>query len=192
MAASAQLASPAGAAQRDIALQPGDKVQLKFWREPDLSGEFVVASDGAVVFPKIGRVVVAAISTDSLRAVLVDRYSVSIRSPAIEVIALRRVRVGGEVRNPGFYFADPTVTVSGAVALAGGLTSDARRSRVDLVRAGTNSRIALSDGVALADVPLQSGDQVIVPQRSWLSRNTALVASGLTAFALVIAAAIRP
>ena len=36
-----------------------------------------------------------------------------------------------------------------------------------------------------------AGDQVIVPQRSWLSRNPSLVATGLTAFAIVFTAIVR-
>ncbi len=35
-----------------------------------------------------------------------------------DVIELR-VRIGGAVRNPGFFNVDPTVTLSGALAMAG-------------------------------------------------------------------------
>jgi polysaccharide export outer membrane protein len=190
--AAAQQVPVRAASHPEAVLQPGDKVQLKIWREPDLSGEFVVADDGVVVFPKIGPVVVGRLSADSLRALLVAQYSVSLRDPAIEVTVLRRVSVVGAVHNPGFYYADPTVTINGAVALAGGVTPTGNQKRIDLLRGGVRTQINLSRPIPIADSPLQSGDQVSVPERSWLSRNTALVASGFTGVALIIAAIIRP
>jgi protein involved in polysaccharide export with SLBB domain len=51
-------------------LQPGDKLKVTIWREPDLSGEFEVQPDGSVTFPKIGRVQVDRLSTDSLTAAM--------------------------------------------------------------------------------------------------------------------------
>lgn len=189
--AQAQHAPVREASRAEVVLQPGDKVQLKIWREPDLSGEFVVAEDGVVVFPKIGPVVVGRLSTDSLRTLLVAQYSVSLRDPSIEVTALRRVSVVGAVRTPGFYYADPTVTINGAVALAGGATSDGNQSRLELIRDGTRTSIQPSGHSSLADSSIQSGDEVRVPQRSWLSRNIGFVGAGITAAAILISATIR-
>jgi protein involved in polysaccharide export with SLBB domain len=175
----------------DVAAQPGDKVRLKIYREPDLSGEFTVPEDGTVDFPKIGSVKVNRLSTDSLRALLIAQYSRSLRDPAIEVTVLRRVNVTGAVRNPGFYYADPTVTVQGAIALAGGVTPEGNRNRVELLRGSKRSTISLTGATSLAASPIQSGDEVNAPERSWLSRNTALVVSGVTGLALVAVTILR-
>jgi polysaccharide export outer membrane protein len=175
----------------DVAAQPGDKVRLKIYREPDLSGEFTVPEDGTVDFPKIGSVKVNRLSTDSLRALLIAQYSRSLRDPAIEVTVLRRVSVTGAVRNPGFYYADPTVTVQGAIALAGGVTPEGNRNKVELLRGSKRTTISLTGATSLAATPIQSGDEVNAPERSWLSRNTALVVSGVTGLALVAVTIIR-
>ena len=175
-----------------IAAQPGDKVRLKIYREPELSGEFVVPENGAVNFPKIGEVQVNQLSTDSLRALLIEQYSHSLRDPAIEVTVERRVNVIGSVRNPGFYYADPTITVRGALALAGGVTPDGNKNKVELLRDSKLTKIDLSDAASLADSPVQSGDEVSAPQKSWFSRNTALVVSGVTGLALIVVTVIRP
>lgn len=167
-------------------------MQLRIWREPDLSGEFAVGQDGIVVFPKIGPLNVASVSLDSLTRTLTTRYSVSLRNPAVEVTPLRRINVVGAVRNPGFFYADPTVTVNGTLALAGGVTADGDQNRIELVRAGHAIRISIGVNGTLADSAVQSGDNIRVPERSWLSRNTALIASGITGAALVLAAVIRP
>ena len=191
-AALAQQTTPApGGSRADIAAQPGDKVRLKIYREPDLSGEFVVPESGSVDFPKIGEVQVDRLRTDSLRTLLIERYSRSLRDPAIEVTVLRRVNVIGSVRNPGFYYADPTITVRGALALAGGVTPEGNKNRVELVRDNKRTQISLSSATTLADSPIQSGDQVSASERSWLSRNTALVVSGVTGLALIAVTLIR-
>jgi polysaccharide export outer membrane protein len=176
----------------DVAAQPGDKVRLKIYREPDLSGEFVVPEDGSVDFPKIGPVHVNQLSTDSLRSLLIEQYSHSLRDPAIEVTVLRRVNVIGSVRSPGFYYADPTITVRGALALAGGVTPEGDKNKLELTRGSRTTKISLSSSASLADSPIQSGDEVSAPQRSWFSRNTALVVSGVTGLALIVVTLVRP
>jgi protein involved in polysaccharide export with SLBB domain len=189
--ASAQQASAPQGARTDVAARPGDKVRLRIYREPDLSGEFTVPEDGGVDFPKIGTVRVDRMSTDSLRALLVAQYSHSLRDPSIEVTVLRRVNVTGAVHNPGFYYADPTVTVQGALALAGGVTPEGDKNKLELQRSNQRTKINLSGGASLADSPIQSGDEVSAPERSWLSRNTALVVSGITGLAVVAVTLIR-
>jgi len=174
-----------------VVLRPGDRVRLKVWREPDLSGEFEVDEDGIAVFPKVGRLDVKQISTDSLKALLIARFAESLRSPSVEVTVLRRVNVLGSVRNPGLYYVDPTTTVADALALAGGVNPDGKQDRFDLLRDGKRLPVELSRDSRLADSPLQPGDQLRVPQRSWLSRNTGLVAATLTSAAIVFAATIR-
>jgi polysaccharide biosynthesis/export protein len=188
----AQQAPSPASGRLGVAAQPGDKVLLKIYREAELSGEFVVPESGEVDFPKIGPVRVDRISTDSLRTLLIAQYSHSLRDPAIEVTVLRRVNVIGAVRSPGFYYADPTVTVKGALALAGGVTPEGNRNRVELLRDNKRTGISLSSESSLADSPVQSGDQVSAPDKSWFARNTALVVSGITGLALVVVTIIRP
>lgn len=183
-------AAPASA--NDVAAQPGDKVRLKIYREAELSGDFVVPENGIVDFPKIGSIAVNRMTTDSLHALLIAQYSKSLRDPAIEVTVLRRVNVIGAVRAPGFYYADPTVTVRGALALAGGTAPEGDKNKLELTRAGKRTMVSLKNGGTVADSPIESGDQVSAPDRSWLSRNTALVVSGVTGLALIVVTIIRP
>lgn len=175
-----------------MVLRPGDRVRLKVWREPDLSGEFEVDEDGIVVFPKVGRLDVQKISTDSLKALLVARYAESLRSPSVEVTVLRKLNVLGAVKNPGLYYVDPTTTVADALALAGGVSPNGKQNSFELLRDGKRLPVELSRDSRLADSPLQSGDQLRVPERGWVARNPAVVVSaGVTAAALIVAALIR-
>jgi polysaccharide export outer membrane protein len=189
--AAAQAGTSTSGASAKVVLQPGDRVRLKVWREPDLSGDFDVADDGFVVFPKVGRIDLRQITTDSLTSLLLAGYSGSLRNPSVEITVLRRVNVQGSVRSPGLYYVDPTITVSGALAMAGGISPEGNRNRIELLRGGDSRPIRLVRESRLTDTSLQSGDQLMVRERSWLARNTGFVSAGLTAAAVVFAALIR-
>jgi protein involved in polysaccharide export with SLBB domain len=173
------------------ALRPGDVVRLKVWREPDFSGDYPIDETGSAVFPRLGPLNVAAYSVDSLKQMLVTRYTEYLVNPSIEVMALRRVNVLGSVKNPGLYQVDPTMTVADALALAGGVTGDGKSDHVELVREGQHLDANLTAKTRLGDTPVRSGDQLYVPQRSWLSRNAGVIAAGVSAMGLLAAAAIK-
>ncbi len=181
---------PAAAAPAPL-LQPGDMVRLKIWREPDLSGDYAVDESGQVVFPKIGPLTVTRISADSLKSLLITTYASYLRNPSVEVTLLRRVNVLGAVRTPGLYQVDPTMTLVDVLAMAGGPTPNGQKDRVDLLRQGEREPIHLRVETRVADVPVHSGDQLIVPERSWMARNSAaLVVAVITSIAIVATAVI--
>jgi polysaccharide export outer membrane protein len=165
---------------------PGDILRLRIWREPDMSGDFSVDANGRVVLPRLGEVQVSAIPSDSLQSLLTNKYKVYLNNPSIEVLLLRRVSVTGAVRNPGVYPLDPTLSVSDAVAMAGGPASDGKRDMVEIRRGGKTIVADLRNDVLLADSPIQSGDQLYVPSKPWLARNTWLISAGVTLAAVVI------
>ena len=175
----------------EVVVRAGDKVRLKVWREPDLSGEFAVDEDGMVVLPKIGPVEVQKLSTDSLKTLLVSRYSSSLRNPAVEVTVLRRVNVLGAVRNPGVFHVDPTTTVADVLALAGGVSPQGNENHIELLRDGQRQPVQLSRESRVADSPILSGDQLYVGERNWFERNTGLIAAVVTGTAFILAAMIR-
>jgi protein involved in polysaccharide export with SLBB domain len=174
--------SPSGSASssRDTTdiLRAGDVIRLRIWREPDLSGDYSVDETGVVVFPKIGAYTVRHESPETLKARLLSAYQVYLRNPSIDVMLLRRVNILGAVRNPGLYPVDATMTVADAVALAGGTTPDGHPDKVRLVRDGQRLTVKLSRRTKIIESPIRSGDQIYVPERSWISRNAGLVVGG--------------
>lgn len=174
-------------------LEPGDMVRLKIWREPDLSADYRVDEKSMVVFPKIGTVDVSRLPADSLRSLLVSSYSKYLQDASVDVTFLRRIDIIGEVKNPGLYHVDPTMSLPDVLAMAGGVTPEGDANKIQLIRRGSRAPVHLARDVSLADSTLQSGDELRVPQRSWLSRNAAAVlAAGITGGALVLAAVLRP
>jgi polysaccharide export outer membrane protein len=171
-------------------LRPGDYVRVAVWREPDLSGEYQLDERGYATFPKLGALPISGMHPDSIRPRLLAEYAKYLVNPSVEVVPLRRVSVLGAVAKPGLYPVDPTMTLADAVALAGGAAPDGKRDVVEL-RRGAEVVIADLDVVTpVSRTPLRSGDQLWVPQRSWLSRNpwvfSSVVAAAATITAVVI------
>ncbi|HWK89615.1 MAG TPA: polysaccharide biosynthesis/export family protein, partial [Longimicrobium sp.] len=144
-------------------LRPGDIIRLRIWQEPTLSGEFPVDETGTAVLPKLGAVHVAFLSPDQVQSNIIEAYAEFLQHRSIEVTLLRRVQVLGAVRNPGLYPVDPTMTVSDALALAGGTTPQGRPDRVQLMRGGKRMDVVLSADTRIAASAVRSGDQIYVP-----------------------------
>ncbi|MGQ0813375.1 MAG: polysaccharide biosynthesis/export family protein [Gemmatimonadota bacterium] len=170
-------------------LRPGDVVKLWIWREEGLSGEFPVPETGIVVFPKIGAWNVTKLSMAKLKEDLRAEYLKYLRNPSIELTFLRRVSILGAVREPGLYPVDETMSVASVLALAGGTTQNGRPDEVQLFRDGQKLVTRITQRTRLSDLPLRSGDQLYVPERSWLARNTPLVSaliSGVVSVAIAL------
>ena len=163
------------AASRDTltdALRPGDVVRLRVWREPDLTGEFAVDETGAVVLPKIGPMHVTDDSPVLVKSQIIASYSKFLSHTAINVTFLRRIQVLGEVRQPGVYPVDPTMTISNVLALAGGTTRDGDPEHLELKRDGKQLVGTISGKSLISDSRVRSGDQIYVPERSWIRRRS--------------------
>jgi polysaccharide export outer membrane protein len=180
------IGSRAALAQRPLNPRPGDLIRLRVWREPDMSGDFTVDESGHVVLPRIGSLAVSQFSPDSLRAFIIAEYSPSLQNPSIEVTILRRIRVIGAVKNPGLYPVDQTLTVADVIALAGGVTTEGDQGKIRLSHTSGGQPTMVSMDSRIDALPLSSGDQIDVPQRSWLSRNAALAATVVSSIALIV------
>src|SRR5437016_2797709 len=110
-----QLFAPAtGAAQGRAAaitiaaskMRPGDIVRVRIWREPDLSGDYMIDENGILTLPRLGTRAVVDQSPDLLKQTLIVDYAKYLLEPTIEVTILRRVNVIGAVARPGLYPAD--------------------------------------------------------------------------------------
>ncbi len=185
-AAMSMVTTMIGAQSPADALRPGDMLRVRIYLEPEMSGEFQVNEQGVVSLPRLGDLPVGTWPADSIRPRLTQGYSEYLRDPVVEVTLLRRIAVFGAVARPGLYPVDPTMTVQEALALAGGAAPDGRRDRVDLIRVeGGTLALSLDDDVQRLGI--RSGDQLYVPQRSWISRNSWLVGSLVGAVATITA-----
>lgn len=183
--------SSAGSAPDAVTLQPGDMVRVVIWREEDLSGDFSVDETGVVTLPLLGDKHVTGIPMRQLREVLIEEYRIHLRNPSISITPLRRVNVLGEVNKPGLYEVDPTISLAGAVALAGGATASGDLNRIRVIRSGTVIRERVAAQAALNTADIRSGDQIFVERRNWFDRNSTFVVSVLLSVTSIVITLVR-
>jgi protein involved in polysaccharide export with SLBB domain len=183
-------AAPTGPAAAATA-RPGDRIALRIWNEPEMSGDFTISDRGEVVLPRLGSVPVTGRPIGALQDSLRQAYAVFLRNPSVEVIVLRRVGVQGEVRTPGNYMVDLTLTLPEILTMAGGLTEAANPNHVVLLRGGERIRYGRKNQSEFLAAELRSGDQVIVRPRSVWARNPLAMIGGIVSIIVVAAPVIE-
>lgn len=150
-------ASPAAAGlplDDSYLLGPGDRLDLRIFDAPELSGELAVLNDGTASVPLIGSVRLTGLSISQASAWLTSLYKKQLLRPQLllRVVTPRPIRVAlvGEVERPGLYSlttsetsqteGGPGTTISGlptvvdALQKAGGVTLNANLRDVLLQR----------------------------------------------------------
>ena len=156
-------------------VQPGDRLQISVWNEPDLQKELLVAPDGGVAFPLVGEMSVIGKSIIELRQEFSERLARYISEPLVTVtvseVLGNNIYVLGQVNRPGRFIVNPMVDVMQALSMAGGTTAFASLNNIVILRRRGSQQVAIrfkygdvSSGKNLdLNIVLQSGDVVVVP-----------------------------
>ncbi len=173
----ADSAATAGADRAVVA--SGDRLRIKVWREPGLTDEYVVDDRGDVVLPRLGTMRVAGRTVAGVRDTLVSRFAEYLRNPSVDVTALRRIGVQGEVRAPNLYYVDLTKSVRDVITEAGGVLDTGNRNGISILRGTQRIPLPNWQNGGPVGAQLQSGDQIVVARRSWWSINSLAIVSTL-------------
>ena len=160
--ASAQVATPAEPAAYRLGID--DKVRMVVYGEEQLSGDFVVGSQGAISPPLIGQVVIAGLTVAEAQKKLAEVYGASyINDPkvSLDVIEYRPFYILGEVNKAGQYPYRIGMTVLRAVATAEGFTYRAHKKKVAIQGSDGIERIVKLN----AQTPVQPGDTIRILER---------------------------
>lgn len=159
-------------------VQVGDLLDVKLFLNPELNEEVVVRPDGMISTTLAEEIPAYNRTPAEISAALRERYRATLTDPQISVIvhtfAPNRVYVAGEVNNPGeFVTVGPNLTISQAIARAGGVKLSAAQARIFILRRGEGDKpVALqanyldviSGKDPLADARLAQYDVVYVPR----------------------------
>jgi polysaccharide export outer membrane protein len=177
-------------------LNPGDGVRITFLDITDqISGDYFVQPDGKLQLPYAGIFNTNGKEFPVVKSEILAAYDSLYKNPDLTVLALLRINIHGEVRNPGFYFVTEFEKLSGIIALAGGYTSSADLDGLFVLRENEEIEIDIesitTEGNTAADIGLKSGDQIVVPRSFWADPGRftwafSLIALMLTAAALFI------
>lgn len=147
-------------------LGPGDKVRVTVFGEDQLSGEFIVANNGAVAIPLIGEIPAGGKSPTEFQTAVHDQIASSglVLQPRVtaDVVAYRPFFILGEVTKPGQYPYSVGLTLTKAVATAGGFTYRANSTVAFVTREGATQETPTSLTAASAIGP---GDTVRIGER---------------------------
>jgi protein involved in polysaccharide export with SLBB domain len=122
---------PSFADSPPLQISVGDSLAIVVYNEADLSLKVRVDNSGIVNFPLIGQLQVLKLTPKQLAKDLEERYDDGyLVAPSVTVM-IERYRpfyIHGEVKSPGVYEFDQSLTVEQAIAIAGGLSERASSS----------------------------------------------------------------
>jgi polysaccharide biosynthesis/export protein len=158
-------------------LTKSDVIDVNFTFSPDYNQSLTVQPDGFVILKAAGAVLAEGRTLAQLQQAVVEAYSKTLHEPEITLTLKDFDKpyflASGEVAKPGKYELRGDVTVNEAIAMAGGLTQQARHSQVVVFRR-ISSEVAETHVVDVKkmldsrnvreDLHLLPGDFVYVPQ----------------------------
>lgn len=159
-------------ADTNTVLHPGDEVRITVWRNPELSGDFVIGINGALIHPLYQAVPITGVPMQEVGTRLRNFLKTYQSDPQIVVMPLLHVTVAGEVGKPSLYNLPRGTSIGEAIALAGGPSADGNIRKVSLFRDNREIKIDLQSPLnAWASAPIQSGDAIIVNHRGSFWRD---------------------
>lgn len=156
-----------------VTLSPGDSIRIAVWRYEQYSGVFGIGTDGAIAHPLYQGIRASAIPLSGLDAAVTDVLREYIDDPNVVVEPLFEITVVGTVNIPGTFAMHPATTLVQAVARAGGPAENAKTDAAVLLRTEPGRGIVkqelnLTDPSNLAfRETIRSGDQIVVPTKTW-------------------------
>lgn len=159
-------------------LRSSDVVEVTFTVAPEFNQTLTVQPDGYVMLKDAGTVEAQGLTMPEFNRAVEKAYSGYLHDPEAAVVLKDFERpyfvVAGQVGKPGKYELRSDTTAE-AVAIAGGLTADAKHSQVVLFRRVNedlmetrvlNLKKMLQQSSLKEDAHLRAGDMVFVPQNT--------------------------
>ncbi len=172
--ATVTMSSFSGVANSSLVIGPGDELDITVYGAPDLSGHTRVGSDGNISLPLVGYVHIAGLSSDQAQQAISQQLQEKhiVKEPQVSVFVKEytnsEISVAGEVAKPGVFSVLGPHRLLDVLEAAGGLTEKAsntitisHRDRDELTTVHLSNDPAQ---MARANVALQPGDTVVVPQ----------------------------
>jgi len=177
----ANMPAPQAGAMPDMPpyrVQVGDMLGVRFVTNPELNEDIAVRPDGRISTAFADDVPAYNRTPSEIAGALREFYRGTLKDPRVTIVvrsfAPNRVYVAGEVNNPGeFVTVGPNLTLSQAIARAGGVRLSGQRSGIFVIRRGPNDvpqsfRVEYLDVISgrkpEADVRLAQYDVVYVPR----------------------------
>lgn len=166
-------------AQSEYRLGPLDQIQIFVWRSPELSTSVAIRPDGKISIPLIEDLEAAGKTPTELAREIEQIISAYVKDPLVTVIVggftgdlKQQVRIIGQSETPQSIPYRSGMTILDAMISVGGLREFADGNNATLTRGSLEERKTYSlrlddlirNGDITADVPVQPGDVIIIPE----------------------------
>jgi len=161
--------------RRPYEIGVADVVRITVWKDPNLSTDAAVRPDGTITMPLAGEFHASGRTAAQLQSEIAARLAGYVKDAVVTVSIVEvnsyRFTVAGNVEHPGMFTSRYYVTLSEALALAGGPNRYASTSDIVLVRSngGRPQRVGINYDKILSgerpdeDVVVLAGDAIQVP-----------------------------
>lgn len=177
-------------------INPSDTLELTFSLTPEFNQTVTVQPDGYITLRDVGDLQVAGKTLAEFRDAVKQAYSKILHDPVISVDPKDFEKpyfiVGGQVGKPGKFDLRSDVTVTQAIAIAGGFTDMSKHSQVLLFRRVSdqwteakiiNVKKMFASRDLQEDPDLRPGDMLYVPKNAISKIKPFLPTSSVGAFA---------
>ena len=158
---------------------PGDNLNIFVWRNPEISGSFIVRPDGKVTTSLVEDIEVTGRTPTQLAREIEEELATFINNPRVTVSVTgfsgplsEQVRVIGEATNPSAINYTEDMTLLDLVIAVGGLTEFANGNDAKLVRVVDGKKVTykvriddlVKNGEIEYNVDILPGDIIIIPE----------------------------
>jgi polysaccharide export outer membrane protein len=158
---------------------PLDQLEIFIWRMPELSRGVVVRPDGRISVPLIDDLVATGKTPTELARDIENQLRKFVQDPTVTVIVGgfhgpfdQQVRIVGEASDPQAIPYQANMTILDVMIAVHGLTKFAAGNRAEIIRTVNGKQAVIpvriddliKDGDIDANIPVQPGDVLIIPQ----------------------------
>lgn len=178
-----------GTADTGYTVGPSDELSITVYDNPDLSGSFTVSSNGVIVYPLLGQVSVSGLSVDQIEKILTQKLEKDyLHDPIVSVTIMqyrsKHVKILGASTKPAVFYLDKPMRILDLLTQAKDIPiitgNVLRGQKIRILRPESvepddpkNDQVRtihvdlyelLIEGKKEANIPLQNGDIIYLPQ----------------------------
>lgn len=155
-------------------LGPEDVLEISVWKDEALTRQVMVRPDGKISFPLIGDIQVSGLNVEELRQRVQKKLQKYVPDAPVSVLLVKiaspKIYIIGKVNRPGVFIMGQPLSITQALAMAGGVTLFAG-DEVLIIRSenGQQKTIVvnfekIADGKNLSEnIFLKPDDTIIIP-----------------------------
>jgi polysaccharide biosynthesis/export protein len=176
-------------------IRSGDTFDVNFELSPEFNQAVTVQPDGFITLKGVGDIHVAGETVPELTQTLRKAYDKILNDPLISVVLKDFEKpyftASGQLNHPGKYELRGNITLTEAIAMAGGFNETAKHSQVLLFRRVNdqwleakifNVKLMMKQGKLGEDPTLRPGDQLFVPKNMLSKIKPFIPNSGVGAY----------